>query len=202
LSENFDRLVLSKAAAEILAPIADPDVRELVRDFFLDQRLRRDVFDRGNRRLGADERTRRLLASTLALARPASAIGDITTTPERERAYDPATARAIVSTLAAGPRRLADLAPAPALLDVALTLCAAGDAMPVEPGGEPVAKLNRAIWRRLDGPEEIRWLALPCGTALEADRDLLRLLRAGDEIDDHRHPGWRGFLASHGLFAQ
>ncbi len=202
LSENFDRLVLSKAAAEILAPIADPDVRELVRDFFLDQRLRRDVFDRGNRRLGADERNSRLLASTLALARPASQIRDTTTTPGGERAYDPATARAIVAALAAGPRPLADLAPAPDLLDVALTLCAAGDAMPVEPGGEPVVKLNRAIWRRLDGAEEIGWLALPCGTAMEADRDLLRLLRDGTAIGDDRCPGWRDFLASHCLFAQ
>jgi hypothetical protein len=83
-----------------------------------------------------------------------------------------------------------------------LTLCAAGDAMPVEPGREPVAKLNRAIWRQLDGPEEIRWLALPCGGALETDRGLLRLLRDGAKIDDELYPGWRGFLASHGVFAQ
>ena len=74
--------------------------------------------------------------------------------------------------------------------------------MPVEPGGEPVAKLNRAIWRRLDGPEEICWLALPCGTALETDSGLLRLLRDDMTIDDERYAGWRDFLTSHGLFAQ
>jgi hypothetical protein len=43
---------------------------------------------------------------------------------------------------------------------------------------------------------------LPCGTALETDRGLLRLLRDGATIDDELYPGWRGFLASHGLFAQ
>ncbi|MGH7115007.1 MAG: class I SAM-dependent methyltransferase, partial [Stellaceae bacterium] len=52
LIENFDALVLSEPARALLARIADPDLRELARDFFLDQRLRCDVFDRGNRRLG------------------------------------------------------------------------------------------------------------------------------------------------------
>jgi len=74
--------------------------------------------------------------------------------------------------------------------------------MPVEPGREPVERLNHAIWQRLDGPEEIRWLALPCGTALETDRGLLRRLRDGMTIAGERYSGWRGFLASHGLFAQ
>jgi SAM-dependent methyltransferase len=202
LSENLDRLVLSDLAAATLAPIADPDRRELVRDFFLDQRLRCDVFDRGNRRLGADERTRRLLAGTFALGGPADAISYRIATPAGERAYDTATARAIVSALAAGPRPLAGLMPTPDLLDDLLTLCAAGDVIPVEPGHEPVARLNRAIGRRLGGPGEIGWLALPCGTALEADRDLLRRLRDGAAMDDDRHPGWRDFLAGHGFFAQ
>ena len=80
-----------------------------------------------------------------------------------------------------------------------LTLCAAGDIMPVEPGHAPVEVLNRTLCGRLDGPEEIRWLALPCGTAVEVDRGLLRLLRDGAEIDDDRFPGWRNFLVSHGL---
>jgi Predicted methyltransferase regulatory domain len=202
LIENFDRLVLSDSARETLACIADPDLRELARDFFLDQRLRCDVFDRGNRRLDPTECAERLLASPLALGRPAAAIRYTTTTPAGARAYDTPTARRIVAALAAGPRSLSDLGPAPELLENALTLCAAGDVMPVEPGGEQVARLNRAIWQRLDGPEEIRWLALPCGTALETDRRLLRSLSAGAEIDDELYPGWRGFLASHGVFAQ
>ena len=202
LIENFDRLALSDSARETLACIADPDLRELTRDFFLDQRLRCDVFDRGNRRLDPEERAERLLASPFALARPAAAIRYATTTPAGARAYDTPTARRIVAALLSGPRPLAGLAPASELLENILTLCAAGDAMPVEPTRESVAKLNRAIWRQLDGPEEIRWLALPCGTALETDRGLLRLLRDGAKIDDELYPGWRGFLASHGVFAQ
>jgi SAM-dependent methyltransferase len=202
LIENFDRLVLNDRARKTLARIADPDIRELTRDFFLDQRLRCDVFARTSHRLNTDERAARLVASAFALARPACEIRYVTTTPAGARAYDAPAARTIVAALAEGPRSLADLGPAPELLENALTLCAAGDAMPVEPGGESIAKLNRAIWRRLDGPEEIRWVALPCGTALEADRGLLRLLRDGMTIDDERYPGWGGFLASHGVFAQ
>jgi SAM-dependent methyltransferase len=202
LTENFDRLALSDSARETLACIADPDLRELARDFFLDQRLRCDVFDRGNRRLDPKERAERLLASPFALARPTGAIRYATTTPAGVRAYDTPAARRIVAALLSGPRSLAGLAPASELLENILTLCAAGDAMPVEPTRESVAKLNRAIWRQLDGPEEIRWLALPCGTALETDHGLLRLLRDGAKIDDELYPGWRGFLASHGVFAQ
>ena len=203
LIENLDPLVLSANAREILGTIADDDLRELVRDFYLDQRFRCDVFARGNRRLGGEQRCDALLASTFALARPASAIRYSAATPAGFRPYNNPTARAIVSALADGPRSLADLTPVPAppqdLATNILLLCAVGDAMPVEPTRAQVEPLNRAIFRRLDGPEEIRWLALPCGTALDIDLGLMRRLRDGEEIDENRFPGWRGFLASHGV---
>jgi hypothetical protein len=144
-----------------------------------------------------------LLASTFALTRPAAAIRYSAATPAGFHPYNNPTARAIVGALAGGPRSLAEVAPGLAspqdLATNVLLLCAVGDAMPVEPGRAPVETLNRAIFRRLDGPEEIRWLTLPCGTALGVDPGLLRRLRDGEEIDEDRFPGWRGFLASHGL---
>ncbi|MGA8551180.1 MAG: class I SAM-dependent methyltransferase [Stellaceae bacterium] len=199
LIENFDALLFGEAARAILRDIADPDARELVRDFLLDQRLRCDVFDRGNRRLDPAERARRLLASSYALARPAATIRYSTAMPAGEPTCDTPTARAILAALAAGPRPLASLANAPDLLEALLMLCAAGAAMPVESGNEPVERVNRAIRRRLGGPEEIDWLALPCGTAIAVDRSLLGLLRDGGQIDDGRYPGWRDFLASFGI---
>ena len=60
LSENFDWMVLDQAARQALGAITDPDARELVRDYYLDQRFRCDVFARGNRQLGLDERAGRL----------------------------------------------------------------------------------------------------------------------------------------------
>ena len=203
LIENFDPLVLAEKARETLAAIPDQDLRELVRDFFLDQRFRCDVFARGNRQLDPEQRRNGLLESTFALAHPAAAIRYSITTPVGPYSYDNPAARAIVAALANGPRSVVGLAPIPVsaqdLLANVLLLCAAGDAIPVEPGHTEVEALNRAIFRRLDGPEEIRWLALPCGTALDIDPDLLHLLRDGEEVDESRFPGWRGFLAAHGL---
>jgi SAM-dependent methyltransferase len=203
LIENFDKLVLGEAARERLATISDANLRELVRDYFLDQRFRCDVFARGNRRLDAAERERRLLGGGLALARPPATIRFAATTPRGRVAYNSPAARAIVAALAAGPRVTADLAADPSercdLLDGVLALCAGGDAIPVERISAAVGALNRALSRRLDGPEEVLWLALPCGTALPVERELLRRLRGGSAIDDRRFPGWPDFLAAHGL---
>jgi SAM-dependent methyltransferase len=189
LSENLDWMVLDETARQTLAAISDPDARELVRDYYLDQRFRCDVFARRNRRLGLGERARRLLSSTFVLARPVPAICYKITTPAGSVAYDSPAARAIVAEFNAGRfARTEDL-------KTLLTLCAAGDIMPAESGRASVADLNRALCGRVDGPEEIRWLALPCGTAVEVGPGLLRALRDGQPLDK----GWRGFLASHGL---
>jgi hypothetical protein len=189
LSENFDWMVLGETACQMLAAITDPDARELVRDYYLDQRFRCDVFARGNRQLGPGERADRLHSTTFMLARPAPAIRYSMTTPAGSVSYDSPAARAIVAELNAG--RLARTED----LKTLLTLCAAGDIMPAEPGRASVLDLNRALCGRVDGPEEIRWLALPCGAAVEVDPGLLRALRDGQPIDD----SWRRFLASHGL---
>jgi SAM-dependent methyltransferase len=189
LSENFDWMVLDETARQTLGTITDPEARELVRDYYLDQRFRCDVFARGNRQLGPGERAGRLHSSTFVLARPVPAIRYTMTTPAGSLTYDSPAARAIVAELTAG--RLARTED----LKTLLTLCAAGDIMPAEPGHAFVADLNRALCGRVDGPEEIRWLALPCGTAVEVDPGLLRALRDGRLLDD----GWREFLSSHGL---
>ena len=196
LSENLDWMVLDEPAREILATIADTGAAELVRDFYLDQRLRCDVFARGNRRVDRGERAERLLASAFALARPLCEIRYRTLTSAGPLSYDSPAARAIIATVAAAPR---SLTAGTRDLKALLTLCAAGDLMPVEPGNVPVHALNRILCSRAGAPEEIGWLALPCGTAVAVDRGLLRLLRDGKEIDELRYPGWAGFLASHGL---
>jgi SAM-dependent methyltransferase len=200
LNENFDWTVLNETAREILSSIADDNVRELARDFFLDQRFRCDVFARGNRRLDLEERAVRLSLSTYALARPTPAIRYTAATPAGDLSYDNPAARRIVAELASGPgslhRVIVDDQQAEGL-EALLTLCAFGDVMPVEHGLTEIDRLNRALAGRVDGPEEIRWLALPCGTAIEVDRGLMRLLRDGNQIDDTQFPGWRDFLAGH-----
>jgi SAM-dependent methyltransferase len=202
LSENFDWMVLSEAARKTVSAIADEDARELVRDFYFDQRFRCDVFARGNRRLGPEEQTQRLSSSAFALAQPVPAIRYMISTPAGTLAYDTPTARAIVGALAEGPRALTDVVQNPATaedLETLQFLCAAGDIMPVEPRHASVGELNRIFFGRVDGPEEIRWLVLPCGTALAVDRGLIRQLRDVGEIDEKQFPGWRDLMAAHGI---
>jgi SAM-dependent methyltransferase len=203
LVENFDELLLGAAARRRLARIADRGRRELVRDYLLDQRFRCDVFARGGSRLGAAGRAARLIASTFALTRPAAAIRYTTTTAAGSVGYDSPVTRALVAALSAGPRTLTTLASdrKQALIDAVLKLCAGGDAMPVEASPAEVGALNRCLWQRLDGSEEVLWLALPCGTALPVERELLCRLRDGIELDEERFPGWHGFLTAHGVIA-
>ncbi len=171
LVENYDSLVLGRAAREALRAIEDPDVRELARDFFIDQFFRRDVFVRGGERLDEAERRRRLFESAWFLARPANATEYRVTTPAGEVKFDNPAARHIVSALAAGPRRLADIAltagsiPSQDLLANALVLTAAGAVWPVEGGNVSVANINEAI-ARLATTEQIPYIVQPFGTAV------------------------------------
>src|SRR5262249_35705757 len=158
------------------------------------QRFRCDVFARDSRRLSGERRCKALLARTFALARPAAGIRYSAATPTGFRPYSNPVARVIAGALAGGPRPLAETCPIPTstqeLATNILLLCAVGDTMPVEPGHASVETLNRAVFGRLDGPEEIRWLTLPCGTALEVDLGLMRRLRDGEEISEDGFPGW------------
>src|SRR5438270_8782156 len=100
LSENFDWMVLDEAARKTLGAITDPDARELVRDYYLDQRFRCDVFARRNRQLRLGERVGRFHSSTFVLARPVPSIRYTMTTPAGSLAYDSQAAWAIMDSLA------------------------------------------------------------------------------------------------------
>src|SRR5260370_30142075 len=68
LAENFDRWVLGPRARAAVSSIADPDRRELVRDFCIDQRFRCDVFSRDAAPLDEAEQRRRLLTAGRGVA--------------------------------------------------------------------------------------------------------------------------------------
>jgi SAM-dependent methyltransferase len=202
LIENYDSFVLGQAARKTLAAIADLDARALARDFLIDQFFRRDVFVRDSRALDENERRSQLLTACFALTRPASAIEFTTETPAGHLRYDNGIARDIVAALTGGPCSLAHISTVLALapqdvLANALVLSATGALRPVERCRTPIPNLNEAIYRRLGGPEEIRFLALPCGTALPIDDTLLRLIKGN--MKESEFGEWRDFLAAHGL---
>src|SRR5262249_41692481 len=82
IAENFDQWMLGRRARKLVSGIADPDRRELVRDFCIDQRLRCDVFARDAMPLSPAERRERLLSAGLArAASPPSATSSPTCSP-------------------------------------------------------------------------------------------------------------------------
>ena len=201
LVENFDGWVLGRRARGLVAGIADPDRREMVRDFCIDQRFRCDVFARDASPLTASKQWERLMSSGLALVRPPAAITYEMPTPAGRVRYDNPAARAIIASLMSGVRRLADIpsgfAAARDLIANMLVLCAAGDVRPTETTRTPVGPLNRALRRRLGKAEEVPAVALPCGTALDIDQDIVRLLSGADA--GGMSADWREFLELHGV---
>src|SRR4029077_19309995 len=87
------------------AVIGDEDVRELARDFLVDQFFRRDLFVREGKALDEHGQRQRLLANAFALAREAGKIEYALRTAAGRLNFDNAAARAIIAGLAAGPCR-------------------------------------------------------------------------------------------------
>ena len=203
LIENHDTFVLGRAARAALVAIADDDVRELARDFLIDQFFRRDIFVRAGANLDEQAQRRRLLDGTFLLARPSAQVEYTFATPAGRLAFENAAARAIVMALAAGPCRLRDIAEQGDVtpMDVianAMVLCASTQIRPIEPTHADVASMNAVILRRLGGPEEVAYLALPCGTAVSIDSTLRAVLR-GETADGPDCEAWRTFLAVHAV---
>jgi hypothetical protein len=200
--DNFDSFVLSQTAHDTLAAIGDSDARELVRDFFINQSFRRDVFVRRGRTLDENERRLRLLKSSFALTRPADRVDYVCETPAGHLRYQNATARNIVDALACGPRSLISiceelsLGPETALAN-AVVLSVAETIRPVESCEFSISSLNRAVAKRLGGSEEIPFLAFPCGTALSINDDLRSLIAGGRE-EDYDY-SWRDFLTAYNV---
>jgi hypothetical protein len=196
LRDNFDNFVLRKAAREALAEVEDPDQRELIRDYFMFQRFRRDVYGRQVPRLDDEERRMRLLETSFTLMRPAGLVEFKMTTEAGELGFDNPVARHVVARLAEGPRRLKDcLAAEMSEQDVlanALSLCCAGA---VTPAGKPVVvdRVNAALLEHLDAATETTLRVLPWGTALRFDGTILAALRDGKETAESVRP-WVEFL--------
>jgi SAM-dependent methyltransferase len=203
LVENHDSFVLGKAAREALAVIGDEDVRELARDYLIDQFFRRDLFVREGEALDEHAQRQQLLANAFAITCKADKIEYTLRTAAGRLNFDNAAARAITAALAAGPCRLGTIAEqsGAAAEDVVantMVLCASTQIRPVESGRASVAAINAAISRWLGGPEEVPYVALPCGTAL-AINDPMRSILRGDTGKGVEYDGWRDFLAAHGI---
>jgi hypothetical protein len=200
--DNFDDFVLGKAAKRALAPVSDPDLRELVRDYLTNASFRRDVYVRGGTALSDAERRRRLLATTFAAPRPRAKARFALKTAAGDIRFDNPTARGMLNRLAKGPATLVELigrgADADDVLANAMILASAQQIWPVEPGRADVSALNRVVLDRLGSPGEMRLAALACGTAAPLSGPVLADLKAGATSAKGASPAWRAWLAAHG----
>jgi hypothetical protein len=202
LPENYDTFVVAKSARAALAGFADRDLRELARDFLIDQSFRRDVFVRGAVRLGSEEQRSLMLACTFGLTRQPARIAYGVVAPAGRTDFDTPAARTVVRALASGPRVLSKIAqefriaPRDAVA-IALTLCASGQMQPTEAASTSVSAFNLAVLSRLDGPEEIGYFAGPFGTSVVIN-DAVREILA-NRGTSKAESSWQDYLAVHGM---
>ncbi len=197
LADNFDSLVLTAAARVALERIADPDLRELARDYFMAQRFRRDVFCRRPRMLTDAQRRKRLLSRQLALLSPPALVEYGMTTEAGRVDFDNPVARRLIAAFAGGPRSLADCAregmDEQDVLANGLTLCCAGLLWPTVATPLETERLNAALFEMPGEKDRYGFRALSCGTALRLSRGVLEALHRGKPLKPEARL-WRRFL--------
>lgn len=162
IRENVDAFTLERPARELVAAAADPDLRELLRDYLLMKRFRRDLFGRDVAALDAEAVRTRLVAGRYMLS-PASDDG----VP-----FNDAPAREILAALADGAASLAAATGGQAIdamVSQLIALVSAGRVWPVAAAADPqrVDRANAAIRRRRGTADEIPFTLLADGTAIE-----------------------------------
>mgnify|MGYP003342302794 FL=1 len=150
--ENHRQLILTKPMVEMLATLPSREMRELLFDFLINQRFRRDVFVRGGTPMQPALAQRHLNGTAYTLGRPAADVSFKGRGPLSEYAFDNAVSRALVAALAAGPLTLDALMTTPGLAGTPAAqvqqqlslLVAAGQAA-------PCARSNPAVPAKIEG---------------------------------------------------
>jgi SAM-dependent methyltransferase len=165
IRENVDAFTLDQAARELVAAAADPDLRELLRDYLLMKRFRRDLFGRKVAALDQAAARARICAGTFMLAHPQD-----TAIP-----FSHPSAQAILALLEQGPAAPIALAsqghPADALVSQLIALAAAGRIWPVAADADPagIERINSVLRRRAGTPDDIAFVMLASGMAIERE---------------------------------
>jgi hypothetical protein len=165
IRENVDAFTLDRPARDLVAAASDPDLRELLRDYLLMKRFRRDVFGRDVAPLHEAAARDRICSGSFMLSQPQD-----TTIPFN----DPA-AQAILTLLEAGPAAPMVLAAqghsVEVLVSQIIALAAAGRIWPVVADADStgIRNIDAVLRRRIGTPEEIGFVMLPSGMAIERE---------------------------------
>ena len=178
LLDHVDGVCLTNEGRQLLAEITHPELRELVRDYFVNQQFRTDVFMKGPRPLPLLERIDRLSRRTFILTTPPEDVpmtlrGPIGEVNLQEAVYKPLLE--ILSENGHAPKSVAQILdhpwwkqqPLATLCEALIVLTGAGHVHPVqEPEAVEAAqarcrRLNAYLCRRARDSDQIAFLASP-----------------------------------------
>jgi len=171
-----DSVNLTAQGIAFLGGIEHPILREQMRDYFVNQQFRKDLYLRGIRRMTAAEQREQTLAARLVLLRPVDSIPMTVVSPQGQGALHEALFRPLLAELPAldyAPKSFGDLMrvlPGFALAQVAAAgavLVGAGHAAPCH--AEPIvqdvrqncASLNAHLIERARTHDDVNYLASP-----------------------------------------
>jgi SAM-dependent methyltransferase len=177
LIENSDEASLSPQTAELVRRETDPVMRELLRDFAVNQQFRRDLYIRGARRLMTNELIAQAKRQRICLIRPRSECSLKVTIPVGEANLAPAVYDPILDALVSGPKTVGELAEISkaslaACMNATTLMCSIGytHLMLEQPSPEAKAScnaFNSAALARAVAGEELQVLAASnLGTAI------------------------------------
>jgi SAM-dependent methyltransferase len=165
IRENVDAFTLDRPTRELVAAATDPDLRELLRDYLLQKRFRRDVFGRDVPALDEETARARICGATFMLAQP----------QDMSVHFNHPAGQAILTLLEAGPAAPIALTAQghaiDALVAQIIALASAGRIWPVGAGadGAGIDRINAVLRRRIGTPDEIGFVMLPSGMAIERE---------------------------------
>lgn len=196
LLDHIDAINLTSDAQKLLGEIPDPMLRQTVRDYFVNQQFRRDVFIKGARRLPLLEHTRRLQAQAFALVvspddRPEKVTGSLGEANLQEAVYKP-----VFDALASdnqSPKTVAHLqslcegvgfnqiVQALMVLAGSGTVAPAQDKSVTQSARKHTKLLNTELCRRAEASSDVNYLASPVtGAGVQVNRFDQLFLRAGE----------------------
>jgi hypothetical protein len=137
LIENHRSVLMGQKAASLVGKQPTRERQELLKDFIINQRFRRDIFAKSIPNLPAAEANRELDNVAIGLFKPPTEVAFQVKSPAGEFKFDNQLLRAVVANLADGPLTMGELPERPALkaspkaevVKAAHTLLAAGQAV-------------------------------------------------------------------------
>mgnify|MGYP006278155241 CR=1 FL=1 len=132
--DNFPDLMLTPDQRKVYDSYAQPDFREMLKDYFVNRPFRRDIFIKGAQKISDLRRDQLLNSYSLVLLAPQSAVKYTLGVPAGEANLPPDQYGYIYEQLANGPKSLGSLTETrnnPTAIEIAGILAGSGQAAPI-----------------------------------------------------------------------